>query len=97
MAADLAAVAGLSVEVLEVPNALFGPGVTVSGLLAGRDIVEQLRGSSASLAVLPRSAFGFEGRETLDGWTVEQVARLAGRPVVLAGGAAELLDATLGD
>jgi putative radical SAM enzyme (TIGR03279 family) len=96
MAADLSSVQGLTVEVREAPNAFFGEGVTVSGLLAGRDIADQLQGSPADLAVLPRSAFGFEGRETLDGWTVEAVAQACGLPVVLAGGAADLLEATLG-
>lgn len=95
MAADAAAVRGLTLQVLEVPNDFFGGGVTVSGLLAGRDIVTRLRGVAADLAILPRSAFGFEGRETLDGWTVEALQKETDARLALASTAAELVETTL--
>lgn len=97
MAADLAAVEGLRVSVLEVGNDFFGGGVTVSGLLAGRDIAAALSSVPADLAILPRSAFGFDGRQTLDGWTAEAIETASGKRLVLGGGAADLLAATLSE
>lgn len=48
-------VAGLNVEVVAVPNRLFGGQVGVSGLLSGRDILEALlpRAGNADLILLP--------------------------------------------
>ena len=95
MAADVAGVAGLEVTVVEVPNEFFGGGISVSGLLAGRDIVARLRTVAVDLAVLPRSAFGFQARETLDGWSPAAIEAGSGVPIALANAAAELLKATL--
>jgi putative radical SAM enzyme (TIGR03279 family) len=96
MAGDMAAVAGLEVSVRAVPSDFFGGGITVSGLLAGRDIAAALRGLRADLAVLPRAAFGFQGRETLDGWAPDRISAESGLPLALASSASELLEATLG-
>lgn len=95
MAADLRAVARLEVAVLEVGNDFFGGGVSVSGLLAGRDVAAALAEAPGELAILPRSAFGFEGRQTLDGWTPEAIAEASAKRVRLGGGAADLLELTL--
>jgi putative radical SAM enzyme (TIGR03279 family) len=96
MAAEASAVDGLRVDVIDVANEFFGGGVTVSGLLAGRDIAATLATRAADLAVLPRSAFGFEGRQTLDGWTPERLQAEATIQLALAGAADELLALTLG-
>jgi putative radical SAM enzyme (TIGR03279 family) len=95
MAADLRSVRGLEVHVVEVVNQFFGDSISVSGLLAGRDVAEALKRQRVDLAVLPRSAFGFEARETLDGWTPESIEREANTPVALASAAPELLEVTL--
>lgn len=95
MAADLAAVENLSVTVLDVTNDFFGGGVSVSGLLTGQDVVASLRATPCDLAVLPRSAFGYDGRQTLDGWTTAAIERESGIRLVLATAAAELLELTL--
>jgi NifB/MoaA-like Fe-S oxidoreductase len=95
MAADFEKVDGLDVQVLEVPNDFFGGGISVSGLLSGRDVVAQLTGRDADLAILPRSAFGFDGQQTLDDWSPEAIERAAGVRLVLASAAPELLEATL--
>jgi len=95
MALDLRAVGSLEVEVLSIPNDFFGGAISVSGLLAGRDIVKHLRGRQADVTILPRSAFGFEGRQTLDGWTVDNIARQSGLRILLAQTADELLRATV--
>jgi len=95
MAADLAAVENLVVTVLDVTNDFFGGGVSVSGLLTGQDVVASLGATPCDLAVLPRSAFGYDGRQTLDGWTTAAIERESGVRVVLATAAAELLELTL--
>src|SRR5262249_38067908 len=95
MVADLQAVRGLNLELLPVPNDFFGGAISVSGLLAGQDILKHLRPLQADVAILPRSAFGFEGRQTLDGWTVEDLAHQSGLRILLAQTAKELLTATV--
>jgi putative radical SAM enzyme (TIGR03279 family) len=95
MAADLAGVSGLEVTVIEVPNDFFGGGISVSGLLAGRDVAARLKTFTADLAILPVSAFGFQARETLDGWSPAAIEGEAGLRVALAATAADLLEATL--
>ena len=45
---------GINLHVHEISNTLFGPSVTVAGLLAGRDILEQLRGKlETNLLLVP--------------------------------------------
>lgn len=95
MVRDLEAVAGLEVTVREVPSDFFGGGISVSGLLAGRDVAASLAGAQVDLAILPRAAFGFQGRETLDGWTPAMIEQQAGVRLALASAAGELLEATL--
>jgi NifB/MoaA-like Fe-S oxidoreductase len=95
MRANLESVERLSVEVLDVSNDFFGGGVSVSGLLTGQDVVAGLQGRPLDLAVLPRSAFGYEGQQTLDGWTIDSIAQATGVRVATGGGAAELLELTL--
>jgi putative radical SAM enzyme (TIGR03279 family) len=95
MAADLECTPGLEVQVLEAPNDFFGGSISVSGLLAGRDMVAALKERTADRVVAPRSAFGFDGHETLDGWTPADIERETGLRLVLASKASELLEATL--
>jgi len=70
-------------------NTLLGPSVTVAGLLPGRDMALALerktleRGLSADLFLLPGEAFNEDG-VTLDGMTVDEIARAAGRTPVVA-------------
>ena len=68
-------VAGWRPDVEVVDNDFFGSQVSVSGLLAGADLVRALRGlpTDVEAVVLPRGAFGFDGRRTLDGVTAEAV------------------------
>lgn len=96
MAADLGTVEGLRVTVCEVGNDFFGGGVTVSGLLAGRDVAAALAARPGELAILPRAAFGFDGRQTIDGWTPEAIEVACGKRLALGGGAADLLATTVG-
>jgi putative radical SAM enzyme (TIGR03279 family) len=91
MAEESGRVDGLRVDVRVVENTLFGTSITVSGLMSGRDIVRVLGKRRADLAVLPRSAFGFEGERTLDEWTVSEIERETGVPTRLGGTAGDLV------
>lgn len=95
IAEELGRVPGLQVEVVPVANRFFGEAVTVSGLLAGRDLSGALRSGAWDLAVVPRSAFGFEGAQTLDGMTLEALRSEVPFPVVPASSVAELLEVVL--
>jgi putative radical SAM enzyme (TIGR03279 family) len=91
MATEAARVDGLTVDVREVVNTLFGSSITVSGLMSGRDVVRVLQEGPADLAVLPRAAFGFEGERTLDEWTVGEIEQASGVPIRLGRTAGDLV------
>jgi NifB/MoaA-like Fe-S oxidoreductase len=94
VAADTSTVAGLEVEVVPVPNAFFGTGVTVSGLLTAEDVVRELAGRTADRVVLPRAMFDVTGERTLDDWTRDEFAERLPGVVQVARTASELLEAT---
>lgn len=94
VAAEVRQVEGLDVEVVSVPNAFFGTGVTVSGLLTGQDVARALQHKAADRIVLPRAMFDAAGARTLDDWSLSDLqARLPGE-VRVAHTAGELLEAT---
>jgi putative radical SAM enzyme (TIGR03279 family) len=71
-------------RVVPVENNLFGPTVTVSGLLAGRDVLAALRSApSYDVAVLPPDMVN-SGGLTLDDLSVPDLAAAAGAPMVVA-------------
>jgi putative radical SAM enzyme (TIGR03279 family) len=94
VAAELAGVDGLAIEVVAVPNAFFGTGVTVSGLLTATDVVRALAGRAADRVVLPRAMFDITGTRTLDDWTRDELAARLPGVVQVAQTATELLEAT---
>jgi len=61
------------ITVYEIENEFFGPSVTVSGLLAGQDVIKQLKGKLDGIDVmlLPENAFrgGVKQKIMLDGVT----------------------------
>ena len=71
---------GVSAELVIVRNSFFGRGITVSGLLAGEDIANQLRGRRCDLALLPPNCVNGEGL-TLDDLSVLQLEQACGLPV----------------
>ena len=73
---------GLQVDVVVVENDFFGPGITVSGLLTGQDVIGSLRGGPWDLVVLPPNAVNGDGL-TLDDLTVPQVESAIGIPVTV--------------
>lgn len=92
LASDLASVTGLDVRVVPVQNRLFGPRVTVSGLLAGADIIDALQGHDlGELVVLPRHALDHAGALFLDGLTPDDVSGALATPVAFAATMSDLL------
>ena len=67
-----------------VPNRLFGPSVTVSGLLCGKDILDGVSGiGDADLIVLPPGIVNPDGL-TLDGLSIGEMTAAIGIPVIVA-------------
>jgi putative radical SAM enzyme (TIGR03279 family) len=78
------AVAGLSADVVAVPNRFFGESVTVAGLLTAQDVIEQLKGQDADgVVVLPAVMFAGPEGQSLDEMWPADVEQALGRPVVV--------------
>lgn len=73
---------GLRVDLLPVVNDTFGPGITVSGLLTGQDILRRLEGGAWDLVLLPPNCVNGEGL-TLDDLTLSELQRRAGFPIAV--------------
>jgi putative radical SAM enzyme (TIGR03279 family) len=93
-AADLASIEGLRITVVAIENSLFGDQVSVAGLVSGRDVVATLRDQSCDRVVLPRTMFDTAGRQTIDGWTPQEIADALGVQVAVGGGPKDLIEAT---
>ena len=93
-----ARVPGLSVTVREIENRFFGPEITVSGLLTGKDMAEQLAGCDLGDAVLISACtLRAEGDLFLCGMTPRELAEKLGVPVVaVKNDGAAFLSALLG-
>lgn len=85
--------AGFRPHVARAVNTFFGDQVTVSGLLTGVDMIATLRTLPEDVddIVLPRGAFGFDGRTTLDGVSAEDIGNAHPARVHLASTPRELL------
>jgi len=80
------------VEVVPVENRFFGPTVTVSGLLTGRDVVEVLQGRALGEVVfLPRAMFDASGELTLDDMTLAAIGERLRVEVEVAGTMGEVV------
>ena len=75
---------GASFVPVAIPNKLFGPTVTVTGLVPGRDIISALRGRELGDLVLVPDVMMKEGEGVfLDDLTVEDLERELGKPVLV--------------
>jgi putative radical SAM enzyme (TIGR03279 family) len=89
--ADLNGIANLRVDLFAVDNQLFGSEVTVSGLIAGEDLIATLSGELlGELIVLPKVMFDRSGVITLDDLTVAQLQERIGRPIAMVDGIQDL-------
>jgi putative radical SAM enzyme (TIGR03279 family) len=83
---------GLQVTCRPVINGLFGPMVTVAGLLAGSDILREVRAAAQKprRIIVPAVMFNSQGR-TLDGYTVAALQRECGRRITAVSSIGQLI------
>jgi putative radical SAM enzyme (TIGR03279 family) len=80
---EIRSIDGVEVDLIVVKNNFFGHGITVSGLLTGRDIADALNdGTERDIAFVPPNCINGEGL-TLDDKTVDQLSSEAGVRVVV--------------
>lgn len=84
--AEMEALVGRRITVFPVRNNWYGGNVAVSGLLTGRDVIEQLRGEGVrdQILLLPRVMLDSTGQVTLDDLTPEEIGHTLGVSVVVA-------------
>lgn len=96
-AAEFGRLTGLEVEGIPVVNKFFGPTVTVSGLLTGRDVIAVLQQRTleghdlGDVVFLPRTLFDAAGEVTLDDMTPLEIGARLGTRVEIAGTMGELV------
>ena len=65
---------GLEISVYKIINNFYGESVTVSGLLTGKDIAEQLNGKDlGELLLIPENALRADDNDFLDGMTLDEL------------------------
>lgn len=81
----LNAIGNLTVDLMAVDNDFFGRGITVSGLLTGRDMAKRAQdGVKRNLLLLPPNCINGDGL-TLDDMTVADLEKLVGVPISVGG------------
>jgi len=91
VAAEMEELTGTAIRVMPVANEFFGPGVTVSGLLTGRDVVKALRELDlGDVVFLPRAMFDDQGKHTLDDLSLGELKERLGVRVEIAETAEEV-------
>lgn len=86
----------LQCEVVAIANRFFGETITVAGLVTGGDLIEQLRGRTADVLLIPQDMLRHEGDRFLDDVTPAQVeAALSMRVEAVPVDGAALLEALL--
>jgi putative radical SAM enzyme (TIGR03279 family) len=102
---ELNELTGSQIRVVPIVNNWYGV-VTVSGLLTGHDVVEQLKGDvgmgghtpvPGEMVLLPRVMFDNSGQVTLDDMTPDQIQAALGTPVGVAQHPEEMLAALRGE
>lgn len=92
-------VSGLKINVVKIINRFFGESITVSGLLTGHDILEQLSSISLGDEVLvPSNALRYPEEDFLCGMKLSELSEALGVPVRISGeDGFAFVDAVLGD
>jgi putative radical SAM enzyme (TIGR03279 family) len=93
--AEMEALADREITVFPVINNWYGGNVAVSGLLTGRDVIEQLQDKQVGrqALLLPRVMFDSTGQVTLDDLTPEDIRQALGTPVIVAQSPSDIWDA----
>ena len=68
-------------EVFAVPNRFFGPTVTVTGLIVGRDLIDALKGRTGDRVLISCGMLRENADQFLDDWTVAGVSAETGFPI----------------
>jgi putative radical SAM enzyme (TIGR03279 family) len=84
VAQEVSAVTGAEIRVKGITNTVFGERVNVSGLVCGKDYVEQLAGERPDIFILPRPSLDYFGEKFLDSMTVAEARDRLGAPVGFA-------------
>jgi NifB/MoaA-like Fe-S oxidoreductase len=84
VAAEFNELTGANVCVKGVTNTVFGERVNVSGLVCGKDYVDQIRTDGTELYLLPRPSLDYFGEKFLDSMTVEEAEVGLGAPLGFA-------------
>ena len=96
-AASFDRIAATAVNVAPVVNERLGEGITVAGLIMGRDVIHQLSGRDlGEFVALPRVMFDHPQGISLDDMSPLEIARALDRPVFLADRMGDVLDAFVG-
>lgn len=95
--AEFTALSGVVTAVIPIANTRLGETITVSGLLMGEDIMEQLAGRDlGDVVVLPRIMFDHPETISLDDVSPLDIARAVDRPIALVDGMGDLVDIIYG-
>ena len=78
-------IAGANIAVYPLENRFFGPTVTVSGLITGGDLTEQMKGVDCAAVMITEVMLRSEGDRFLDDMTLGEAAARLGRPIVPVG------------
>lgn len=78
-------VAGADVSVYAIENRFFGSNVTVSGLVVGADLIEQMRGVDCACVLITECMLRDRGDRFLDDLSLDEVCSALGRPVAPVG------------
>lgn len=85
LVAGVNAETGAAIDVRAIENRLFGPDITVSGLLSGKCILDEFGGEQTDAPLfLPRSMFDERGVLTVDDMTLPALSAQLGRPIAPA-------------
>jgi putative radical SAM enzyme (TIGR03279 family) len=91
--ARLKKVHGASIRLITVKNSLFGPSVTVAGLLTGRDILNAIKGKRlGSLLLIPATSLKDDEGLFIDDMKLSEVESVAGIPVKTVSSFSDLVD-----
>ena len=92
IAGELEKLEGVTVRVRPIKNTVFGDRVNVSGLLCGKDYIEQLGDESPECFILPRASLDYFGERFLDSMTCGEVETAMGAPIAFASQWSEVVD-----
>ena len=82
---ELNKIENLKVNLFKINNNFYGDSVTVAGLLTAKDIISQIRGKDIGDAVwCSHRILNDEGTVTLDDWTLDEMSRELGVPVMVS-------------